>query len=529
MSNDQNSSEVTVSVQPHDTAAAIETVRTELVAHPLVRDYLGDGELTVVGVELLDKEPEAAGFQAWVHHRSSCRTVQVRGRVDDLGSVAVRPSAHRPLTTDEEYAAAVETVLRDPGIGELNEADELVTYRPMPPYADIQLPDGTVQRVVTVGLHTDRGEVAHRIVGVRVADGAVLRELAGLPHPSADNCEPTPPNQSCPVSSGRDQVRVRVQRGGTRLWDFIVVRPKASSGINGSGVELRFVDYRGTRVLYQAHVPILNVQYGAAGAAAGCGPTYRDWQNAEACFTAVGSEPVGPGWRLCSQAPQSILESGHDGGNFRGVALWYNEGDLRIVSQLQAGWYRYISDWHLRDDGTIGPRFGFAATANPCTCKVHTHHAYWRLDFDIVTADDNVVEEYNNPPIIPGTHWHTKRYEIRRPRDPGRQRRWRVRKRGTPIGYSIVPGPHDGTADAYGAGDVWVLRYHSGEIDDGHGFTTDPALSRADIDRFLTGEPVDGYDIVVWYGGHFVHDEAHPSPGGHIVGPDLTPVNWPRG
>jgi len=33
--------------------------------------------------------------------------------------------------------------------------------------------------------------------------------------------------------------------------------------------------------------------------------------------------------------------------------------------------------------------------------------------------------------------------------------------------------------------------------------------------------------VVVWYAGHFVHDENHPSPAtGHIVGPELWPVNW---
>lgn len=175
-------------------------------------------------------------------------------------------------------------------------------------------------------------------------------------------------------------------QGATTLWDFTLVRPRASSGLNGSGVELRFVDYRGRRVLYRAHVPILNVQYGSGGAAVGCGPTYRDWQNAETCFQATGTDPVGPGFRVCSAPPQTILESGVDGGNFRGVALWYDGWELRLVSQLQAGWYRYISDWRLRNDGSIGPRFGFAATANPCTCNVHTHHAYWRLDFDIGTA-----------------------------------------------------------------------------------------------------------------------------------------------
>jgi hypothetical protein len=44
----------------------------------------------------------------------------------------------------------------------------------------------------------------------------------------------------------------------------------------------------------------------------------------------------------------------------------------------------------------------------------------------------------------------------------------------------------------------------------------------------VNGEPINGKDVVVWYGGHFSHDVNHEEPGefGHIVGPDLKPVKW---
>ncbi|MDQ4488670.1 hypothetical protein RBS60_00495 [Sinomonas sp. ASV486] len=515
-----------ITVEPYDPEPAISATRMALLEHPAVRAVLGDAELSVHNLELSDKDSDRAGFEAVVHNARTCRSAHVSGRVDELESVSVRPSDFLLLASEDEYGQAVELALRDPRIAELVDAHGLTPYRPMPPVLDSPEPDGTRQRVIAVGLRGESGDLAHRIIGVRLADGSVIHEPAGVAHPTSDNCEATPAEGGCEPSAGRDQVRVRVLRGSAVLWDLVVVRPEASSGTNGSGIELRYVDYKGRRVLHRAHVPILNVEYGGAGVRAGCGPTYRDWQNSETCFEAVGSEPVGPGWRLCTIPPQTILDSGHDGGGFRGVALWYHNGGLRLVSQLQAGWYRYISEWHLLDNGTIQPRFGFAAVANPCTCKVHTHHAYWRLDFDIITPGNNVVEEYNNPPIIPGTHWHTKKYEIRRTRDAAHNRHWRVRNKGTFMGYTIQPGPHDGTADAFGAGDLWVLRYHAGEIDDGHGFSTNPYVSRADIDKFLNSESVDGQDVVLWYGGHFVHDQAHPGTGGHIVGPDLVPFNW---
>jgi hypothetical protein len=34
--------------------------------------------------------------------------------------------------------------------------------------------------------------------------------------------------------------------------------------------------------------------------------------------------------------------------------------------------------------------------------------------------------------------------------------------------------------------------------------------------------------VVLWYGARFTHDVRHDAPGefGHVVGPDLRPVNW---
>jgi hypothetical protein len=32
-------------------------------------------------------------------------------------------------------------------------------------------------------------------------------------------------------------------------------------------------------------------------------------------------------------------------------------------------------------------------------------------------------------------------------------------------------------------------------------------------------------DIVIWYAAHFTHDTAHDDATGHIVGPDLIPID----
>jgi hypothetical protein len=395
----------------------------------------------------------------------------------------------------------------------------------MPPLIGEERPDGRTERVLTVGLRsTDPDQPGHELVGVSMFDRRILRDLRGVVHSGAPVCEPPPGNDACPATGHDGQVWVTVTQGGQTLWRFLALRPAASSGTNGSGVELRYVDYRGTRVLHRAHVPILNVEYQSDGIGVGCGPTYRDWQNQEACFQADGADIV-PGIRLCSSPAKTILEAGTDVGNFRGLAIYVDGPEVVLVSEMSAGWYRYISEWRLHVDGTIRPRFGFAGTENRCTCHAHTHHVYWRFDFDIRTAGHNTVEEFNDPPIFPNTHWHTKTFEIRRPRDASRKRRWRVKNTRSGQAYTLIPGAGDGAATPYGVGDLWVLRYKANEIDDGQGFTTDPAASTAHIDTFKNPpEPVTDTDVVLWYAGHFLHDQAHEA--GDKLGPDLVPSNW---
>ena len=143
-------------------------------------------------------------------------------------------------------------------------------------------------------------------------------------------------------------------------------------------------------MLFHGHVPILNVEYGSEGRAIGGGPTYRDWQTPETPFEANGTN-VAPGFVLCPTPACTIIDNGTDLGNFAGVAIYVDGQEVVLVSEMQAGWYRYITEWRLHSNGTIRPRFGFAGTENRCTCNLHTHHVYWRLDFDIRTPSHNVA------------------------------------------------------------------------------------------------------------------------------------------
>ncbi|MGH3116330.1 MAG: hypothetical protein ACRDQ2_04335 [Gaiellales bacterium] len=498
-----------------------------LLAHTIVRQYLEGTNHRLLSTSLLEparkprKPPSPTRFRATVYDYTNERTLLIDGDVKDREYFAIAESAVQPLSGPEEFEAAVKVLEDEPELGPALRSGAVQPYPPMPPLLHTELPEGNLERNVTVGLLPQGNGARHEIVSVNLNRGEVARFDEGAPLTSraaAGICGvPVAAGQATAAQGTPGQAWVTVSQGGKVIWRFLVVRPAASSGNDGSGVELRYLDYRGRRVLYQAHVPILNVLYDRNT----CGP-YRDWQYQEGKIQASGTD-VAPGFRLCPNPAKTIMESGSDTGNFLGVGIYVQGQEVVLVSELEAGWYRYVSEWRLHADGTIRPRFGFAATSSSCVCAVHHHHVYWRLDFDIGTPGRNRVREFNNPPVAPGGgNWHQNRFEGKRFRAPARKRRWRV-ENASGRGYTILPGPRDRTAagDPYAKGDLWILRYRPGEIDDYPIIGTE-----AQLDKLVNHESVADEDVVIWYGAHFTHDVGHHTSVPHIVGPDLVPHNW---
>jgi hypothetical protein len=495
------------------------------LAHPAVVSELDGGEARLLSARPLDTATAANAapgvVRATIYDYAAERLLVVDTPVEGDAPPVVASAARQPLPTPEEREAAVGVLHEDAELGPALREGRLIAYRSMPPLMTDEREDGTVERTITVGLRPADGGDGHEIVGVRLGRREIARFEGGAP-PRAIAARRTCglPDAGQQTTTGRaGAARITIARGGETLWTLIAVRPAASSGSMGSGVELRAVAYRGRRVLARAHVPILNVRYDRDA----CGP-YRDWQNEESRFQIHGTAPA-PGFRLCDTPPTTILESGQDQGNFAGVAVYVDGDEVELVSELEAGWYRYISRWRLGADGTIKARFGFGAVESPCVCNTHHHHAYWRFDFDIGGAGDDAVLEYNQPKL-PGqdSNWHTLRHEIRRARNDGRKRKWRVRNRGSGEGYVIVPGAEDGERDGFGVGDFWALKHRPGQIDDAAAAVDD----RAALDAFVNGDAIVGTNVVVWYAAHFTHDVLHEEEGehGHIVGPDLVPDRW---
>ena len=506
----------------------IDEVSRAALEHPSSQEYLSGTRNRLLWFELLEPTLEGKAddpvapdrYRATTYDYTNNRVVLTSGRLDDTrASIEVSEAGYQPLPNKEEFDEAVEILGEDHDLGPAVRTQRLVPYRPMPPLVDSELPNGRVERTVAVGLLPQSSELRHEIVGVNMIHRTVSRFENRAPErarAAAAACGLPNAGQSTASQNTAGQYQVTIARGGTTLWNFLVIRPAASSGMNGSGVELRNVMYRGKLVLFQAHAPILNVQYDGDA----CGP-YRDWQFEEGMIQADGTD-VAPGIRRCPTPAQTILESGTDVGNFLGVAIYREGQEVVVVSEMEAGWYRYISRWRFHDDGTIRPRFGFSAVENSCVCEIHHHHVYWRFDFDIGTAQNNVVREFNSPPIMQPDKWHTFQFEAKRRRRPRRSRRWQVRNSQTGDAYDLIPGPNDGVADDFGRGDVWILRHNGSEIDDGVPRLSLPA--EAQLDRFVNGESISDQDVVIWYAAHFTHD-VHEDIG-HVVGPVLRPIDW---
>lgn len=499
--------------------AAIDEAKNNLMNQASLQRQLKGAQYRMLSFDFVETDSKITGraepptrYRATYFDYTNNRAIVANGRFKD-SNIEVSTSLAQPVPSMEEFDAAVSILSKDPNLGPSIRDKSLQPYPPMPPLVDIELPTGKVERTVTVGLMPTDGKVGSEVVGVNMIRKSVVRYEGGAPKTSnaaEANCGVPSAGQTTTSFGTPGQFEVVISRGSEEIWRFLAIRPSASSGNNKSGIELRDVKYRGKMVLSRANAPILNVQY----ARNQCGP-FRDWSWQEGMFEANGTDVPGTngGVRICTDEPETVLDNGTDTGNYRGVAV-YDREEVTLVSELNAGWYRYISKWIFHDDGMISPRFGFGATTNGCVCLAHTHHVYWRFDFDLATAANNYVAEKSQGIV------KALEFESMRPRIDTTQE-WIVNNAVTGEACIIRPGIRDGNFDKYGQGDIWVLRSRfPAEIDDsGQG-----GGSQAKINNFLTNESILNQDVVVWYGAHWAHDHfdgpTH-NDGPFTAGPDL--------
>ena len=264
------------------------------------------------------------------------------------------------------------------------------------------------------------------------------------------------------------------------------------------GLVIRNAYFRGRQVFYKASLPILRVQYDGNH----CGP-YKDPLN----YNNAQTTSRCPNDKVCVYQYTS-----------NGVSA------LALESYHRIGSYRLTHRWVFWEDGVIYPRLFSAGLQCPHN---HRHHAYWRFDFDIEGAGNDLALEYNDnsPNNGWGIGWHVKKTEIRRVKNPPTKRSWAILDKGTQRGYHLLPGSNDGTADSFSKYDLWLLRYAGGEDRQGRqGDAWDDGLA-----SYVNGDIIDGSDVVVWYAGHLSHEAHAGGDEWHSTGPTLVPFsNWDR-
>ncbi len=527
--------------------ADVDAVKARIQKSPGFGRELSGSKHRLLTFEFLNADTDKPGsaptrFRATYYNYSSDVAVIAEGDFAGKRPIEFHNEQVDPGAGYDEISAAYKVIAQDAKLGQAYRDSKLELYEPMPPVSNLN-----GERLVNVGVRNlDTGE--NEIVGISFKNESVVV--------FDDNAPPTSraSGASCGIASapqgstgqgvpGQLSLTALEQGNPNPVWEMLVVRPSSSSGgsFEGSGVEIRDVRYRGKSVLKRGHLPVLNVQY-----TSGCGP-FRDWQYAEGFFqipTTGVTFPNGETGGFANIAPPGIattvVETRNDTGNFQGVAIYQENvggvNEMVLVSEMNAGWYRYIMEWRFGFDGRIKPRYGFGSTTNSCVCIQRNHHAYWRFDFDIVSPNNKVFIMERGRKFIRPVATESAFF-----RNYARNRRFLIQNASGDEAYSITPNLTDSSVtdafgvltDTYGKGDFWLFRFQGTAANPGE--LNDPNTgSSINIDPWLTGESLVNQDIVIWYGAHQTRKDdssLHNSPnilsgGQHIVGPELRPVRW---
>lgn len=526
------------------TQADVDAARQRVESSEVVRRELSGSKYREVGFEYLygdSEQKEQASkpptrFRIVYYNYSTDMALITEGDFAAMAPIEAHWETVVPGVGEGELTAAYQLMDRDTGM-KAKRSSGSKYYPAMPPTTVIN-----GERLVNIGIMNEStGE--NEIVGISFKNDKIVRYQNNAPPASAaspDSCG-IPNGGQAPTGQGvAGQATLTVNDGGgNQLWQMLIVRPSSSSGASfeRSGLEIRDVKYKGKMVLKRGHVPVLNVNYTQF-----CGP-YRDWQYAESPFNApdTGAQDIAAGIRIlgAGQVATTAVESRNDVGNFRGVAIYTqdvgNGPEVVLVTEMEAGWYRYIMEWRFATDGTIRPRYGFGSITDSCVCFQRTHHAYWRFDFDVVNSANKVYL------MDRGRRYQTLvQNEASFYKKPQASRTIMIQNATGDEAYQIVPGTNDGSVvnalgsvvDTFGAGDFWLMRFKGTasaptEIDD-------PNTSEAaNFAPWMDGESMVDQDVVVWYAGHQVRvdDASRPDApqvisGVHVMGPTLRPVRW---
>lgn len=525
----------------------IERAKQRVAGSAEVQNALKGVKYRLLGLEQIESasadksQPSAAPtrYRVFFYDYTNGKTIIAESDFAGREPITISEDAFSPGTNWDEIEAGFRIIQNDPEFAAFAKNNRLELYDAMPPVTD-----WNGERLVNIGVRNLENNT-DQIVGISFRNDRVVKYPNNAP-PTAtaapEACGITSAGQGSTGPGVAGQYQATVTQNGNPLWEMLIIRPSSSSGASNerSGIEVRDVKYKGKSVLKRGHAPILNVQYINNV----CGP-FRDWQYAEGFFqvpTAGTTYPNGTNGGIALVGAGGVattaVETRNDSGNFQGVAVYQQDvgygSELVLVTEMNAGWYRYIMEWRFAPDGTIRPRYGFGSTVNGCVCNPRNHHVYWRFDFDIVQPNNRIFQVERGRKFLrplPTEAAIFRSYQL--------NRSFLVQNANGDEAYQITPGRNDGSVtnsagvltDTFGAGDFWFMQFKGtaaapGEIDDPN------AGSAANLAPWVNNESLDNQDVVVWYSAHQyrVDDTSRNTEnvisGVHVVGPDLRPVRW---
>jgi primary-amine oxidase len=259
----------------------------------------------------------------------------------------------------------------------------------------------------------------------------------------------------------------------------------------------------------------------------------------------------------------------------RDTNLFRTAQAVTVFMSSQLGEYNYINKWTFRDNGTIDVELGltgalqilltdnkflnYGARLNPQIDAIpsigiaHQHNAYYRLDFDLDGASNDVVSRKAFVPStaqIPGVSWNCTTagqcgtvnitpitVESAQGWSSLSEHSWIIQDKvtmnadGRRIGYELLPhvgGTWDGmvASEPWSTSEVWVTRFNGCErlAFDNHVPHIPPSCSGVTVGdhvQAMVSPPAstDGQDVVVWYANRHLH---YPRDEDEV----LMPIEW---
>jgi primary-amine oxidase len=245
--------------------------------------------------------------------------------------------------------------------------------------------------------------------------------------PAAAAPTPAPPAAQCAASTA---VKETLPNGTT--WE-LCWRMNAKSGLVLDNVAISSPRYpEPVRILKSLTLAQLNVPYDNGNTEYnditefGFGAEYLQTLGGEDCkggSARTGSDGAAEPQRrkvLCVTAEASGLA--YRLANDENEAKPYSKQghDLVLRAFSRVGWYEYVTEYRLHDDGQISARLGATGNLSPVDyggadkgwpigkgaqdyATSHYHSAFWRVDFDLAARGGEQVEQYDSKVAGRGT------------------------------------------------------------------------------------------------------------------------------